>query len=565
MLKGGMQQWPLTTGALIDHAARQHGATEVVSRAADGRVVRSHWAGIAANARAAAAGLAMLGAERGDRVATLAWNRAAHLELYYAISAGGMVLHTVNPRLHADQVRYVTAHGGARILCVDPDLLPIVTPILPLLPEVHTVVVLGDIPADLPDGVRYLSYADLLGLAPPLAEWPVLDENDAASLCYTSGTTGDPKGCLYSHRSILLHAFGICAADSMALSACDTVLLLPPMFHVNSWGVPFGAAMCGAKLVLPGNQLDGASLLALLRDERVTFSLGVPTVWFMLLDHIAANTDAEARAALRLDRVFTGGASTPRALVQRFRDLLGVETMQAWGMTETSPVAAVCRPLGCQRDLPPEEALDLRAKAGRGVFGVELRVEDEDGRGLPVGDAATGALKVRGHWVIDRYFGASADAVDADGWFGTGDVGRIDAHGFLQITDRSKDVIKSGGEWISSIELENAAAAHPAVAEAAVVGVAHPSWQERPLLLVRLHPDVPFDADDMRAHLLRHVARWWLPDDIVVVDELPHTASGKVVKAALRERYRDHLSSSAASSAPSSASGGVEVKLGTGR
>ena len=543
---GLMQQLPLTTGSLIDHAARQHGFATVISRDAGGTLVRTTWAALADRTRRAASALQALGAEQGDVIATLAWNRTPHLELYYAVSASGMVLHTVNPRLFPEQLRFVIENGGARFLCVDPDLLPMVEPLLPSLPRIERVIVLCGSDT-LPDSTitGLLAYEDLVAATEPLPAWPDFDENTAASLCYTSGTTGDPKGCLYSHRSIVLHAMALCAADSMALSATDAILLLPPMFHVNAWGVPFAAAMVGAKLVLPGNRMDGASLHGLLSDEGITFSLGVPTVWFTLLDHIAATTGADERASLKLNRVFMGGAATPRTLVERFRDLLGVETMQAWGMTETSPVAAVCRPLRHQVDLEPEAALDLRAKAGRGVFGVDFRVEGEDGLTRTHGDPDAGLLKVRGHWVISAYYRkVPGSALDAEGFMDTGDVGWIDDDGFINITDRAKDVIKSGGEWISSIELENAAASHPAVAEAAVVGVPHPRWQERPLLFVRLHPNRDVQVDEMREHLAVQVARWCLPDAMIVLDDIPHTASGKVQKHVLRARFRDYLATS---------------------
>ena len=540
-LTGLMQRHALTTSTLIDHASRAHGGTEIVSRESDGRFRRSTWREVAARARKVAALLAALGAVPGDRIATLAWNRLAHLELYFGVTGAGLVLHTVNPRLFAEQIAFIIEHGGARIVCVDSDLWPVLEPLLPTLPAVEKIIVLGDA-AQVPAGdPRIAGYEDLLAGVEPVVGWPDLDEEAASSLCYTSGTTGPPKGVLYSHRSTVLHAFAACAADSMALSARDSVLLVTPLFHVNAWGVPFAAAMCGAKLVLPGTRLDGEALFEVLRDERCTFSLGVPTIWFDFLDHVERNVGPAARARLSLNRVFTGGAATPQAMVERFRDLLGVEVMQAWGMTETSPVATVCRPLAKHAGLDDAALATLRATQGRAVFGVELKIEPPV-TGDTTGGTAAGLLKVRGPWVFSSYFGdAAGSALDAEGWSDTGDIATIDDDGYLRITDRAKDVVKSGGEWISSIDLENAASAHPAVAEAAVIGVPHSRWQERPLLLVRLHPGAALTAAAMLDHLAPRVARWWLPDDVVVVDELPHTATGKVLKATLRHRFRDHL------------------------
>jgi len=534
MLSGLMQHRQLTTSMLIDHAARAHGTTEVISRNADGAIVRSSWGRVADHARRIAAALAALGARPGDRVATLAWNRVEHLELYYGISASGLVLHTVNPRLFPEQISYILGHGGAKILCVDPDLLGIVTPLLPEL-GIETLIVLGDA-ADAPPGA--LAYADLVDTHQPIAAWPDIDENQAAALCYTSGTTGNPKGVLYSHRSSVLHAFCAVSADGMALSARDTILVVTPLFHVNAWGIPFAAAMCGARLVLPGPMLDGASIHMLLRDERCTFSLGVPTVWFAVLDHIANTVPQAEWRGLSLERVLAGGAAVPRALIGRFHEMLGVTLIQAWGMTETSPLATICRPTGAHGDFDLDRCFDLAALQGRAAFGVELRIEDDDGNEIAPGSGDAGLLKVRGPWVINGYFGdAAGSALDGDGWFDTGDVARIDADGFLQLTDRAKDMIKSGGEWISSIDLENAAVAHPAVAEAAVIGIPHPRWQERPLMLVRRKADAMLEADELAGFLAERVARWWLPERIEFVEELPHTATGKLLKTELRRRY----------------------------
>lgn len=544
---GLMQAQPLTTAMLIRHAATNHPRREIVSRRADGSLERSDWQTVERHARHIAAGLADLGLKPGDRVATLAWNRLPHLELYYGVSGAGMVLHTVNPRLFPEQIRYIIDHGGARVLCVDPDLLAVVEPLLVDLPKIERVIVLAD-QADMPGTTVAdpISYQSLIDGPRAIATWPDLDENSASALCYTSGTTGNPKGVLYSHRSTVLHAMSALANDSMSLGAADSILVVTPLFHVNAWGIPYSAAMAGSKLVLPGSALDPVSLYELMRDEGVTFSLGVPTIWFAFLDHLERERAVEDRKALKLDRIFTGGAATPRSLIERFRKLLGVETMQAWGMTETSPVATVCRPLAHHAELGEDAQIDLRAMQGRSVFGIELRIEDEDGNELPRDGEAAGLLKVRGPWVLSAYHGQPAgSSLDAGGWFDTGDVAKIDPDGFLQITDRAKDVIKSGGEWISSIDLENAAVAHPKVAEAAVIGVAHPKWQERPLLLVQVHAGEACTKDEIMDHLADKVARWWLPDDVIFVGELPHTATGKLLKTELRKRHGDHFAAAA--------------------
>ncbi|MFN7028934.1 MAG: long-chain fatty acid--CoA ligase [Sphingopyxis sp.] len=544
---GLMQAQPLTTAMLIRHAATNHPRREIVSRRADGSLERSDWQTVERHARHIAAGLADLGLKPGDRVATLAWNRLPHLELYFGVSGAGMVLHTVNPRLFPEQIRYIIDHGGARVLCIDPDLLATIEPLLADLPKVERVIILAD-QADMPETAITdpISYQSLTDGPRAIARWPDLDENSASALCYTSGTTGNPKGVLYSHRSSVLHAMSALANDSMSLGAADSILVVTPLFHVNAWGIPYSAAMAGSKLVLPGAALDPKSLYELMRDEAITFSLGVPTIWFAFLDHLERERPTEDREALKLDRIFTGGAATPRSLIERFRNLLGVETMQAWGMTETSPVATVCRPLAHHADFDEKAQIDLRAMQGRSVFGIELRIEDEDGKELPRDGEAAGLLKVRGPWVLSAYHGQSAgSALDPDGWFDTGDVAKIDPDGFLQITDRAKDVIKSGGEWISSIDLENAAVAHPKVAEAAVIGVAHPKWQERPLLLLQLHADETCTKAEIMDHLADKVARWWLPDDVIFVEELPHTATGKLLKTELRKRHGDHFAAAA--------------------
>lgn len=541
-LMGLMQDRALTMGTLVEHVARNHGTREVVGRGADGALRRSTWGTVADRARRVAGALTGLGLEQGERVATLAWNRIPHLELYFGVTASGLVLHTVNPRLYPEQLVYIINHGGAKVICVDPDLLPVLEGVADQLEHVKSIVVLcakAEIPQTELGGL--IAYEEWLDQAAPLQKWPEFDERSAAILCYTSGTTGNPKGVLYSHRSTLLHAMSGCSADSMAMSARDNALLVTPLFHVNAWGVPFACAMAGAKLVLPGSQLDPASILSLLEGEGVTFSLGVPTVWLGFAAHLDSIPAAE-RPRLSLQRVFMGGAATPRSLIAWFSETLEVDVVQAWGMTETSPVATVCRPLAHQLDLPHEELLDLKALQGRPMFGVEIRVRSLEGDDAVVEPGTSGHLQVRGFWVLNAYFGSEpGSAIDADGWFDTGDIARITSDGFLQITDRAKDVIKSGGEWISSIDLEDAAQAHSAVAEAAVIGVPHPRWQERPLMLVRLHAEASCEKDEILDHLAQRVARWWLPDDIIFVDDLPHTATGKLLKTSLRVDYEAHF------------------------
>ena len=538
-----MQETPLLTSSLIEHAGCNHASTEVVSRSLDGTLARSTWGEVARRSRRVANLLRRLGVHAGERVATLAWNRTPHLELYFGVTGAGVVLHTVNPRLAAEQIQYILDHAESGLVFVDPDLLPIVEAIAQKLPRVRAYIVLtrsAAIPASKLDNILF--YEDLLAAESDAYRWSQLDENSASTLCYTSGTTGNPKGVLYSHRSTVLHAFCSVAADAMALSARDSILLATPLFHVNAWGVPFSAAMCGAKLVLPGAQLDGRSIYELMRDERCTFSLGVPTIWLNVMDYIERHVEVSERGSLALQRILCGGAAPPRALIERLDRLLGVELIQAWGMTETSPLATVCQPLAKHAALDNTERMALRATQGRVLYGVELRIENDQGGVVPHDGVSTGEVKVRGPWVASGYFkGEGGLAISDEGWLATGDVARIDADGFLLLTDRSKDVIKSGGEWISSIDLENAAVGHPAVAEAAVIGVSHPIWQERPLLLVRIVAGHSLDRDSMLTYLADKVAKWWLPDDVVFVEQLPHTATGKLLKTQLRQEYRDHL------------------------
>ena len=540
-MHGLMQRHALLIPSLIEHAVASHPDAEIVSRTVEGPLHRCTWRDIHRRCKQLANALAALGVQRGERVATLAWNGYRHMELYFGVSGSGAVLHTVNPRLYPEQLAYILDHAQDTVLFFDLGFLPLVEQLAPRLQHVRAFVLMTD-RAHMPEsGIPgLLCYENLLASQSDTHAWAELAEDDAASLCYTSGTTGMPKGVLYSHRSTLLHALAVCTVDNLALSRNDTALLVVPMFHVNAWSMPYAGAMSGAKLVLPGPALDGASVYKLLRDERVTLALGVPTVWMMLLQHVAAaGIDPAAELALR--RVVVGGAAAPRMMAESFERDFGAFVVHAWGMTETSPVGTVCNLLPKHRELPLEQRLDVQAKQGRAVFGVSIKLTDDTGRRLPHDGVAAGHLKIRGPWVAAAYYRDEGESIlDDEGYFDTGDVATIDADGYMQITDRSKDVIKSGGEWISSIALENAAMGHPAVAEAAVIGIAHPKWQERPLLLVVPRPGQAPEREEILRYLGERVAKWWLPDEVLFVAELPHTATGKLQKAALRERYRDY-------------------------
>ncbi len=545
---GLMQDTPLVLSSLIDHAARYHGQVEVVTRADGGEIERSNYATVAQRARRLAAALRRLGVRPGERVASLAVNSTRHLEIYYGVTGAGAILNTVNPRLFPEQIAYILKHAEDRFVFLDPAFAGILEALVDEAPDIKGFVFLCERGAVPPTSLpNVMCYEDLLDEAADDGEaWTGVGERDGAILCYTSGTTGVPKGVLYSHRALVLHAFCATAADGMSLSSRDSVLLVTPLFHVNAWGIPFAAAMSGAKLVLPGAALDGESIYTLLRDEGCTFSLGVPTIWLGFLDFIASQAKRLSLSGLMLERVLVGGSAAPRALIEKFDVLLGVYVIHAWGMTETSPLATIGTPLPDHARLERQDRYDIQARQGRAIYGVELRIVDEEGCAMPSDGVATGELQVRGAWVIERYFRSEASATDKDGWFTTGDVARILPDGYLQITDRSKDVIKSGGEWISSIDLENAAVAHPDVREAAVIGVAHPKWQERPILLVVPKPGATLTKSAVVEFLSDRVARWWLPDDVLFVSELPHTATGKLLKTTLREAYRDHLMDAAA-------------------
>lgn len=541
MLKGLMQDRPLLISSLIEHAARLHPRREIVSRTSEGPIHRCTYADIDRRTRQLASALTALGVTPGQRVATLAWNGYRHMELYYGVSGMGAVLHTINPRLFPEQIEYIVNHAEDCLLFFDLGFVGLVESLAGKIPGVRACVVMTD-RAHMPECSLpgLLCYEDLIGGRSDAYDWPVLDENVASSLCYTSGTTGNPKGVLYSHRSSVLHSWAACAVDGLAIGAAETVLLVVPMFHVNAWGMPYAGAMSGARLVLPGPALDGASIYGLMRDEQVTLALGVPTVWLMLLQHVDT-ARLKPRDELCLRRVVIGGSSAPRTMSERFATDFGAFVVHAWGMTEMSPLGTVCNLLPRHAGLTLEERLAIQEKQGRAVYGVEMKLVDDAGVRLPCDGETAGHLLVRGPWVTRGYYrDAGAGLLDPDGFFDTGDVATIDADGYMRITDRSKDVIKSGGEWISSIALENAAVAHPAVAEAAVIGAAHDKWQERPLLIVVRKPGGELTRELMLEFLQGRVASWWIPDDVVFVDQLPHTATGKLHKLKLREMFKDY-------------------------
>jgi len=536
-----MQERPLLVSSLIEHAARCHPQAEIVSRTSEGPLHRCTYADICRRSRQVANALTALGVVPGERIATLAWNGYRHMELYYGVSGMGAVLHTINPRLFPEQIEYIVRHAEDRFLFFDLGFVPIVEKLAQAVPGVRGFVVMTDRAhrpvCNIPG---LLCYEDLLGAASDAYDWPQFDEHTASSLCYTSGTTGNPKGVLYSHRSSVLHAWAACAVDGLAIGVAETLLLVVPMFHVNAWGMPYAGAMSGARLVMPGPALDGKSVYELLRDEQVTLALGVPTVWRMLLQHVDG-AGLKPRDELCLRRVVIGGSSAPRAMTEAFANTFGAFVVHAWGMTEMSPVGTVCNLLPKHEGYTLEQQLDIQEKQGRAVYGVEMKIVDDDGASLPHDGMASGHLLVRGPWITCGYYrDEGTSPLDAAGFFDTGDVATIDADGYMQITDRSKDVIKSGGEWISSIALENAAIGHPAVAEAAVIGAPHPKWQERPLLIIVRKPAQELTREAMLQFLAGRVAAWWLPDDVAFVEELPHTATGKLHKLKLRERFKDY-------------------------
>ncbi len=542
-MNGQMMQQQLLISSLLVHAERHHGEQEIVSRRVEGDIHRCTYRELAVRSRRMAKAMLALGVKPGQRVGTLAWNGYRHMELYYAVSGTGAVLHTLNPRLHPDQVVYIADHAEDQVLCFDLTFLPLVEAVASRVATIKTFILMTDrahMPADtkIPN---LLCYEDLLDAQDDRYEWPQFDENAASSLCYTSGTTGNPKGVLYSHRSTMLHTMIGGLPDTLNISARDTILPVVPMFHVNAWGLPYVACMVGAKMVFPGAALDGKSLYELFETERVTLSAGVPTVWQGLLGY----TEANGLKFSTMRRTVIGGSACPPAMMHSFQDNYGVQVLHAWGMTEMSPLGTVCtfKPQHLTLDVSGQYA--VQAKQGRAVFGVDMKIVDDAGAELPWDGQASGELLVRGPWIVSDYFkseGGNPLVADAAGrgWFPTGDVSMIDADGVMQITDRSKDVIKSGGEWIGSIDLENIAMAHPKVAMAACIAAFHPKWDERPLLVVVKKPGADLTREEMLAFYDGRIAKWWTPDDVVFTDAIPLGATGKMQKNKLREQFRAH-------------------------
>ncbi len=536
---GLMQQQNLLISSLIDFAEKHHGDVEIVSRRVEGDIHRTTWGGIAQRSRQVAHGLDQLGLGFGDRVATLAWNGYRHLELYFGVSGTGRVLHTINPRLHPDQVVWIANHAEDQVLCFDMSFLPLVKQVHSRCTTIRQYVALCDadqLPADtgIPGLVSYEAWVQ--GQSTQYT-WPEFDENTASSLCYTSGTTGNPKGALYSHRSTILHAYAAALPDVMCISARDAILPVVPMFHVNAWGIPYSAAMVGAKLVFPGASLDGKSVYELIENEGVTFAAGVPTVWQMLLTHMKPGNLKFSS----LQRTVIGGSACPPAMITAFREEYNVDVLHAWGMTELSPLGTLCTLKNKHLKLPEAEQMKIRLKQGRAIFGIDMKIVNDEGQEQVHDGKAYGDLLVKGPWVVREYFKQEGGNPLQDGWFPTGDVATIDADGYMQITDRSKDVIKSGGEWISSIDIENIAVAHPAVAMAACIGIKHPKWDERPIVVVVKKPDAQVSREDLLKFYEGKTAKWQIPDDVVFVDAIPIGATGKMLKTKLREQLADYV------------------------
>jgi fatty-acyl-CoA synthase len=536
---GLMQDWPLLIHRVIDHAATYHAGRRIISRSIEGPIHTTTYADVRHRAKKVAQRLARDGINPGDRVATLAWNTWRHLESWYGIVGIGAVYHTVNPRLFQEQIAWIVNHAEDRVMMTDLTFVPLLEKLADKLPTIERYIVYTDA-AHMPRTTlkNAVAYEEWIAEADGDFAWAQFDENTAAGMCYTSGTTGNPKGVVYSHRSNVLHSFAHASTSVLGISGTDVILPIVPLFHANGWSLAFTAPMSGATLVMPGAKLDGESVYELLNTYKVTCTAGVPTVWLMLLQHL----EKTGATLPHLRRVIIGGSACPRAMTAAFQDKYGVEVIHAWGMTEMSPLGTACTLVPEYAALTGEARLDVQMKQGHPPFSVEMKITDDAGNALPWDGKTFGRLKVRGPAVAKAYFkGEGGDILDQDGFFDTGDVATMDAHGYMQVTDRAKDVIKSGGEWISSIDLENLAVGHPCVAEAAVIGVRHPKWDERPLLVVVLKPQQTATRDDILDFMRGKIADWWMPDDVVFVDEIPHTATGKIQKTTLREQMREYV------------------------
>ena len=535
---GMMQDWPLLCHKVIDHAATYHGQREVVSRSVEGPFHRTNYAEVRARSLQLAQRLDRDGYGTGDRIATMAWNTWRHLESWYGILGIGAIYHTLNPRLFPDQIVWIMNDAEDKMLFVDLTFVKLIEMIAPKVPSLERIVILTD-DAHMPETSlkNAVSYESYIAEADGDFVWADLDERTAAGMCYTSGTTGDPKGVVYTHRSNVLHAMAAVQPDMLNLSSRDRLMPVVPLFHANGWSTAFSGPMSGCAMVMPGPGMDGASIYEILTKEKVTITAAVPTIWLMLLQHM----EKHGGELPDLTRVVIGGSACPRAITQAFQDTYGVEVIHAWGMTEMSPLGTVCSVKPDYAHLEGEDKLDLQAKQGHPPFTVEMKITDDENEELPWDAKTFGRLKVRGPAVSSAYYkGRGAELFDADNWFDTGDVAHVDQHGYMQITDRAKDVIKSGGEWISSIEIENHAVGHPEVAEAAVIGVAHPKWDERPLLVIVVKEGLSPSKQSLLDFLEGKIAKWWMPNDVVFVDEIPHTATGKILKTALREQLKDY-------------------------
>ena len=537
-MQGLMQDWPLRVSTIIDHAARFHGDREIVTRSIEGPITRTTYKEVRLRARKTAQALGRLGVKEGDIVATMAWNTSRHLEAWYGIMGMGAVCHTLNPRLFAEQLVYIVNHAEDKIIFLDLTFVPILEGIADKLPKVKAYIVMTDrehMPeTKLPNA---LCFEEIVEAEDGNFKWAEVDENAACGLCYTSGTTGNPKGVLYSHRSNVIHSMAANMGDALGMKCADAILPVVPMFHANAWGIAFAAPAVGAKIVMPGAQMDGASIYELLDKEQVTVTAAVPTVWLMLLQYLE-KTGAKLP---KLDRVVIGGSAAPRSMIEVFEKNYDVKVFHAWGMTEMSPMGTLGALKAGMADLPLEKQIDVKVKQGRAIYTVEMKITDDDGNELPSDGKAFGHLMVRGPAIAGAYLkGEGGNILDKDGWFDTGDVATIDPQGYMQITDRAKDVIKSGGEWISSIEIENLAVGHPKVTEAAVIGILHPKWDERPLLIVVPKEGEQPSKEEILSYMEGKIAKWWMPDDVVFVKEIPHTATGKIQKLTLREQFKDY-------------------------